>query len=313
MRILRRQGKQKPRTRREEWKHAQDQQEFSNRNNKCLNCTGDHQTRDCPTRKKQRAPTTSNPASGTGIYQNHDQFQNTSLNHNSPQQQQQSQSTVGVTTPTLIVNNPQVRPGLHAQPQQFNQQPPYQVSPPLNKPFIPQVNPLLTPPQAFNTQVLPPYFPQYPPSNSPSAGSTDSSILIALQKQWERQEQVAREANEIERQKEERKRMKEECEQRKEEGKKAEKKEMQQCNKVNKSFKKIPRFDGSAPHYCFDWLEQTEALSNRYPDRNYKEELVFNCGDSVSKTIHAVPEGATNQQIKDAVLHNHSNLCTLSQ
>ena len=235
------------------------------------------------------------------------------LNHNSPQQQQQSQSTVGVTTPTLIVNSPQVQPGLHAQPQQINQQPLYQVRPLLNQPFIPQVNLLLTPPQAFNTQVLPPNFPQYPPANSPSASSTDSSILLAVQKQWERQEQVAREANKIERQKEERKRMKEECEQRKEERKKAEKKETQQCNRVNKSFKKIPRFDGSAPHYCFDWLEQTEALSNRYPDRNYKEELLFNCGNSVSKTIHAVPAGATDQQIKDAVLCNHSNLHTLSQ
>ena len=211
------------------------------------------------------------------------------------------------------MNNPQVQPGLHAQPQQINQQPPYQVRPPLNQPFIPQFNSLLTPPQAFNTQVPPPYFPQYQPANSASAGSTDSSILIALQKQWERQEQVAREDNEIKRQKKERKRMKEECKQRKEERKKAEKKETQQCNRVNKSFEKIPGFDGSTPHYCFDWLEQTEALSNRYPDRNYKEELLFNCGDSVSKTIHAVPEGATNQQIKDTVLHNHSNLRTLSQ
>ena len=306
-------GNKSCKTCREEWKCAQDQSQFSNRNNKCLNCTGNYQTHDCPTRKQHWAPTTSSPASGTGIYQNHDQFQNTSLNHNSPQQQQQSQSTVGVTTPTLVVNNPQIRPGLHAQPQQINLQSPYQVRPPLNQPFIPHVNPLLTPPQAFNTQVPPPYFPQYPPANSPSVGSTDSSILIALQKQWERQEQVAREANEIKRQKEERKRMKEESEQRKEERKKAKKKEMQQCNRVNKSFKKIPRFNGSAPHYCFDWLDQTEALSNRYPDRNYKEELLFNCGDSVSKTIHAVPEGATNQQIKDAVLRNHSNLCTLSQ
>ena len=140
----------------------------------------------------------------------------------------------------------------------------------------------------------------------------DSSILLALQMQWEREEQVAREANKIKRQKEG-KRMNEECEQRKEERKKAEKKETQQHNRVNKSFKKIPRFDGSTPHYCFDWLEQTEALSNRYPDRNYKEELLFNCGDSVSKTIHAAPAGATYQQIKDAVLRNHSNLCTLSQ
>ena len=133
-------------------------------------------------------PTTSNPASGTGIYQNHDQFQNTSLNHNSPQQQQpqQSQSTVSVTIPTLIVNNPQVQQGLHAQPQQINQQPPYQVRPSLNQPVLPQVNPLLTPPQVFNTQVPPPYFPQFPPSNSSSVSSTNSSILIALQKQWER-------------------------------------------------------------------------------------------------------------------------------
>ena len=88
-----------------------------------------------------------NPASGTGIYQNHDAFQNASLNHNSPQQQQQSQSTVGVAMPILIVNNPQARPGLHAQPQQINQQSPYQVRPLLNQPFIPQVNPLLTPPK----------------------------------------------------------------------------------------------------------------------------------------------------------------------
>ena len=122
------------------------------------------------------------------------------------------------------MNDPHVQPGLHAQPQQINQQPLYQVKLLLNQPFILQVNPLLTPPQAFNTQVPPPYFPQYPPANSPLAGSMDSSILLALQKQWERQEQVARKANEIKRQKEERRRMKEEHEQRKEERKKAEKK-----------------------------------------------------------------------------------------
>ena len=50
-------------------------------------------------------------------------------------------------------------------------------------------------------------------------GSADSSILVALQKQWEKQERLDRECNEMERQKEERKRMKEEREQRKEERK----------------------------------------------------------------------------------------------
>ena len=100
-------GSENRKTRREKWKCAQRPTTIF-RDNKCLNCTGDRQTHDCPTSKQHQAPTTSNPASNTGIYQNHDQFQNTSLNHNSPQQQQQSQSTVGVTTPTLIVSNPQV-------------------------------------------------------------------------------------------------------------------------------------------------------------------------------------------------------------
>ena len=62
-----------------------------------------------------------------------------------------------------------------------------------------------------------------------------------------------------------------------------------------------------------DWLEQTEALVNEHQGRVYREELLLNCGTSVSKTIHALPQGATNQQIKDAVLQNHSNLRTVSQ
>ena len=45
----------------------------------------------------------------------------------------------------------------------------------------------------------------------------------------------------------------------------------------------------------------------------YREELLLNCGTSVSKTIHTLPQGATNQNIKDAVLRNHSNLKTVSQ
>ena len=74
-------------------------------------------------------------------------------------------------------------------------------------------------PQSFKPQAQPPYFPQYPPTNSPSANSTDPSILLALQKQWERRERLDMECNEMERQKEGRKRMKEEREQRKEDRK----------------------------------------------------------------------------------------------
>ena len=56
-----------------------------------------------------------------------------------------------------------------------------------------------------------------------------------------------------------------------------------------------------------------EALVNEHQGRVYREELLLNCGTSVAKTIHALPQEATNQQIKDAVLRNHSNLRTVSQ
>ena len=107
--------------------------------------------------------------------------------------------------------------------------------------------------------------------------------------------------------------MKEEWKQKKEEQKRLEKQENQQCTWINKAFKKIPRFDGTNPSYCFDWLEQTEALVNKHPGREYREELLLNCGTSVAKTIHALLQEATNQQMKDVVLRNHSNLRTVSQ
>ena len=92
-----------------------------------------------------------------------------------------------------------------------------------------------------------------------------------------------------------------------------EKHENQQRSRINKAFEKIPRFDGTNPSYCFDWLEQTEALVNEHHGRIYREELLLNCGTSVSKMIHTLPQGAANQSIKDAVLRNHSNLRTVSQ
>ena len=55
---------------------------------------------------------------------------------------------------------------------------------------------------------------------------------------------------------------------------------------------------------------QVEALVNDNKGRNYREELLFNCGISVTKTIQAVPQGASHQEIKDAVLCNYSDLRT---
>ena len=121
-------------THREEWKRSQDQPQFSHQNNRCLHCAGNHQTHNFPMRQQQ-ATTTSNPASGTGIYQNTSQFPNTSPPHSSHSQQhsQQSQSTVGVTTPTLTVTNPQFPQSFQHPPApvpQVNQQLNYQVRPP---------------------------------------------------------------------------------------------------------------------------------------------------------------------------------------
>ena len=143
-------------------------------------------------------------------------------NTQSPTSHQHNQSTIHVQTPTLKINAPHFQLNLHQPPlpplAQNNQHTNYhmhkqQVHTLPTQPFSTHL------PQSFNLQVPPPYFPQYPPTNSPSVNSTDSSILLALQKQWEKQERLDMECNKMERQKEQRKRMKEEREQRKEERK----------------------------------------------------------------------------------------------
>ena len=87
-------------------KKSQDRPQFSNKTNKCLNCAGDHGTRDCLNRQQPQTPSISNPANGPGIYKNSSKPHN-----NSPQQHsQQSASTMNISTPMLMVNNP-LQPG----------------------------------------------------------------------------------------------------------------------------------------------------------------------------------------------------------
>ena len=115
-----------------------------------------------------------------------------------------------VGTPTLNVNAPPFPPNLHQAP----------LPPHANRPnnFYTNVPNANTPSHTFNTHVSPPfnlhvpppYFPQYPATTSPSVHSSNSSILLALQKQWEQQEKLDMECNQMEKEKEERKRMKEE-------------------------------------------------------------------------------------------------------
>ena len=206
---------------RDQQKRNEDLPQFSSHHNKCLQCAGDHQTVNCT--QQQRTPTTNSPASGTGtsLHQNAPNFSCTSVHANSQSPATHSQSTLHVQTPTLNINTPPFPSNLHQPPlpphaqnktNNYHNNQQHMHTPP-TQPFNAQL------PQSFNPHVPLPYFPQYPPTNSPSAHSTDSSILLALQKQWERQERLDMEHNQMEKQKEERKRMKEEREQRKEDRK----------------------------------------------------------------------------------------------
>ena len=53
-------------------------------------------------------------------------------------------------------------------------------------------------------------------------------------------------------------------------------------------------------------------MSNNY-NRDYCKELLLNSGGSITKTIHNIDVDATAEQIKDIILHIHSNLKTPSQ
>ena len=115
-----------------------------------------------------------------------------------------AESTLHVGTPTLNINAPPFPPNLHQAP----------LPPHANRPnnFYTNVPNANTPSHTFNTQVpppfnphvSPPYFLQYPATTSPSVHSSDSSILLALKKQWERQEKLDMECNQMEKEKEER-------------------------------------------------------------------------------------------------------------
>ena len=129
-------GNQQPEERHKNWKRAQDQPQYSNPENICLHCAGNHRSHDCPTRHQHQAPPATNPVGSTGIHSPHyfPRFSNPSPIQHS----QQSQSTVGSSTPTLMVNSPQW----------FQQGPQRQVTPPAQQ----QVNQQVRPSQPVNPQ-----------------------------------------------------------------------------------------------------------------------------------------------------------------
>ena len=114
---------------------------------------------------------------------------------------------MSISTPTLMVNNP-----LQTGPQQGQQQHPPPQIPPANQhknspirhnqfnqqfqqPPMPQVSPLMAPPQQYNPQIPPSYFHHYP-TNSPSVDSNESLLARIFHRQMdmaERQEKCDQE------------------------------------------------------------------------------------------------------------------------
>ena len=136
-----------------------------------------------------------NPAYGAGIYKNNSEFQN----HLPQQHSQQSASTMDISTPTLMINN-QLQMGT----QQGQQQHPSSQIPPVNQyanspirhnqfnqhfqqPPMPQVSPLMAQPQQYNPQIPPPYFHQYPSTNSPSVDTNESLLKRVFHRQMDMQ------------------------------------------------------------------------------------------------------------------------------
>ena len=186
-------------------KKSQGRPQFSNKTNKYLNCAGDHGTKDCQNGQQPQTPSVSNPANGPGIYKNSSQSHN-----NSPQQHsQQSASTMNMSAPMLIVNNP-LQPGPQQGKQQHLRPPTHPTNSPIRhnqfsqwfqQPPVPQVTPFMAPPQEYNPQVQPPYFHHYPPTNNPSVDSNESMLARILHRQVdmaERQEKHDQEREERE-------------------------------------------------------------------------------------------------------------------
>ena len=90
--------------------------------------------------------------------------------------------------------------------------------------------------------------------------------------------------------------------------------ERRQNTKVHtiKAFEKIERFDGSNPEQCLPWMEEMFAMIDNH-GRNPREDLLFNSGGSIQKTLYSISPDATLEQIKDILLRNHSNIKTPSQ
>ena len=67
---------------------------------------------------------------------------------------------------------------------------------------------------------------------------------------------------------------------------------------MNQIFEKIERFDGFNPERCLLWLDEMFSMIENH-GRNHREELLFNSGGSVQRTLYSISQEATPDQIKE--------------
>ena len=206
---------------------------------------------------------------------------------NNPQQSQQRHQRH--TTPLVQQQvNQQVRPPVS---QQFNLQ--------FNQYTPPHASPLLSQPP-FNSQYPPPYpgeWPQHPPSVHSNITETSELITQVLDRQFKLYQHREDAHKECKRWQEREKRSS---------GMTTTKEQDQQ------GIQKINRFDGSNPDQCLPWMEEIFTMARNHR-RNAREELLYNSGGSIQKTLYSLSPEATEEKIHDLLLRNHSNLKTSSQ
>ena len=189
--------------------------------------------------------------------------------------------------------------------QQVNQQvrPSQPVNPQYNQFNIQQQSPVFAP-QQFSAQYPPPPPPPYPgqwPQQLPSVHSNTTETSEVLTQVLDRHFKLY----------EDRENACEQCKREKEEQKKKYRDETNDRNRINKAFEKINRFDRSNPDQCLPWMEEIFTMARTHK-RNARNELIYNSGGSVQKTLYSLPSGTSEDEIHD-LLHNHSNLKTSSQ
>ena len=207
---------------------------------------------------------------------------------NNPPQSQQGHQRQSA-PPVQQQANHQVRPSVF---QQFNPQ--------FNQYTPPNASPLFAPPQ-FNPQYPPPY-PGQLPQNPPSAHSNITETSELITQVLDRQFKLYQDREDTH----------EECKRWKEEREKKFRDDNNNRNRINKAFEKVNRFNGSNPDQCLPWMEEIFTMAHNHK-RNAREELLYNSGGSIQKTLYSLSSEATEDEIHDLLLQNHLNLKTSSQ